>query len=142
VAATSDGRLRAPAPFVEPGTRAGGRFVRVPERAQVVGVARFPASSRTITGSWGRPDGLMRVRKRGRERFLRRAIVGERTAGAGRTAGFFPAELGLSVSLSTTRIFEESSGREWQGTGVLPDIVTMEYERDELCRRRGTTVHQ
>jgi hypothetical protein len=58
----------------------------------------------------------------------RATIVGERTAGAGRSASFFPAELGLSVSLSTTRIFEESTGREWQGTGVLPDVVVTTSE--------------
>jgi C-terminal processing protease CtpA/Prc len=54
----------------------------------------------------------------------RATIVGERTAGAGRTASSFPAELGLSVSVSTTHMFEESSGRHFQGNGVLPDIVT------------------
>jgi DNA gyrase/topoisomerase IV subunit A len=43
VAATSDGyALRfSLAPFVEPFTRAGRRFARVPEKAQVVGVERY-----------------------------------------------------------------------------------------------------
>jgi hypothetical protein len=60
--------------------------------------------------------------------FGRATVVGERTAGAGRTATFFPAELGLVVSLSTTHIFEESSGRHFERTGVLPDIVTTSEE--------------
>jgi hypothetical protein len=62
------------------------------------------------------------------QNFGRATIVGERTAGAGRTASYFPAELGLSVSVSTTHIYEESNGREWERIGVLPDIVTPSEE--------------
>jgi hypothetical protein len=62
------------------------------------------------------------------QHFGRATIVGERTAGAGRNVGQFPAELGLSVSLSTTRVYEPASGREWERTGVLPDIVTTSDE--------------
>jgi acetyl esterase/lipase len=54
----------------------------------------------------------------------RATIVGERTAGAGRMVSFFPAALGLSVGLSTTQMFEESSGRQFERTGVVPDIAT------------------
>jgi hypothetical protein len=62
------------------------------------------------------------------QNFGRAVIVGERTAGAGRNNVFFPAELGLRVSLSTTRVYDPSSGREWERTGVLPDIVTTSEE--------------
>jgi retinol-binding protein 3 len=62
------------------------------------------------------------------QQFGRATIVGERTAGAGRNVVHFPAELGLGVSLSTTRVYEPSSGREWERTGVLPDIVTTSEE--------------
>jgi C-terminal processing protease CtpA/Prc len=62
------------------------------------------------------------------QNFGRATIVGERTAGAGRSASFFPTELGLSVSLSTTHMFEESSGRDFERNGVLPDIVTTSEE--------------
>jgi C-terminal processing protease CtpA/Prc len=62
------------------------------------------------------------------QNFGRATIVGERTAGAGRSAGFFPAELGLSVSVSTLHLYEESSGRDWERVGVLPDIVTTSEE--------------
>jgi retinol-binding protein 3 len=58
------------------------------------------------------------------QHFGRATIVGERTAGAGRNVVHFPAELGFRVSLSTTRVYEPSSGREWERVGVLPDIVT------------------
>jgi hypothetical protein len=54
----------------------------------------------------------------------RATIVGERTAGAGRNVSQFPAELGLRVSLSTTRVYDPSSGRQWERIGVLPDVVT------------------
>jgi hypothetical protein len=62
------------------------------------------------------------------QNFGRATIVGERTAGAGRSASFFPSELGLTVSVSTLHLFEESSGRDWERTGVLPDIVTTSEE--------------
>jgi retinol-binding protein 3 len=62
------------------------------------------------------------------QHFRKAVIVGERTAGAGRNNVFFPAELGLRVSLSTTRVYEPSSGREWERIGVLPDIVTTSEE--------------
>jgi hypothetical protein len=58
------------------------------------------------------------------QNFGRAVIVGERTAGAGRNVVQFPADLGLRVSLSTTRVYDPASGREWERTGVLPDIVT------------------
>jgi hypothetical protein len=58
------------------------------------------------------------------QNFGRATIVGERTAGAGRNVVPFPAEFGLRVSLSTTRVYDPSSGREWERTGVLPDVVT------------------
>jgi hypothetical protein len=62
------------------------------------------------------------------QNFGRATIVGERTAGAGRNVVQFPAELGLRVSLSTTRVYDPSSGREWERIGVLPDIVTTSEE--------------
>jgi retinol-binding protein 3 len=62
------------------------------------------------------------------QNFGRATIVGERTAGAGRNVVQFRAELGLRVSLSTTRVYDPSSGREWERTGVLPDIVTTSAE--------------
>jgi retinol-binding protein 3 len=62
------------------------------------------------------------------QHFRRATIVGERTMGAGRNVVHFPAELGLRVSLSTTRVYEPSSGREWERTGVLPDILTTSEE--------------
>jgi hypothetical protein len=58
------------------------------------------------------------------QNFGRATIVGERTAGAGRNNVWFPAEFGLRVSLSTTRVYDPSSGRGWERIGVLPDIVT------------------
>jgi retinol-binding protein 3 len=58
------------------------------------------------------------------QNFERATIVGERTPGAGRNNVWFPAELGLRVSLSTTRVFDPVSGGGWERTGVVPDIVT------------------
>jgi hypothetical protein len=58
----------------------------------------------------------------------RATIVGERTAGAGRSASFFPVEPGLTVSVSILHLFEESTGRDWERIGVRPDIVTTSEE--------------
>jgi len=62
------------------------------------------------------------------QNFERAVIVGERTPGAGRNNVFFPAELGLRVSLSTTRVYDPLSGGGWERTGVVPDIVTTSEE--------------
>jgi len=62
------------------------------------------------------------------QNFGRATIVGERTAGAGRNVVQYPAELDLRVSLSTTRVYDPSSGREWERIGVQPDIVTTSEE--------------
>jgi retinol-binding protein 3 len=85
------------------------------------------------------------------QNFGRAVIVGERTAGAGRNNVFLPAELGLRVSLSTTRVYEPSSGREWERIGVLPDIVTtseealtaaLEHAREAIRVTRGSGIRQ
>jgi hypothetical protein len=62
------------------------------------------------------------------QNFGRATIVGERTAGAGRSADVFPAELGLSVSVSMSHLYDESSGRDFERSGILPDIATTSEE--------------
>ncbi|HEX8693752.1 MAG TPA: S41 family peptidase [Longimicrobium sp.] len=52
----------------------------------------------------------------------RATLVGQRTAGAGRNNGFFPAAHGMSVSVSISRVTDPRTGREWEGTGVKPDL--------------------
>jgi retinol-binding protein 3 len=83
------------------------------------------------------------------QHFGKAVIVGERTAGAGRNVSHFPAALGLRVSLSTTRVYEPSSGREWERVGVLPDIVTtseealtaaLEHARETIRVTRGPMI--
>jgi hypothetical protein len=54
----------------------------------------------------------------------RATIVGERTAGAGRNVQGVPGALGLTVLVSTTRVFDPATGREWERVGVEPDIAT------------------
>lgn len=53
----------------------------------------------------------------------RATLVGERTAGAGRNNGLFPAAHGMSVSVSVSRVTDPASGREWEMVGVQPDIA-------------------
>jgi C-terminal processing protease CtpA/Prc len=54
----------------------------------------------------------------------RATIVGERTVGAGRNVQGVPGALGLTVLVSTTRVFDPATGREWERVGVGPDITT------------------
>jgi C-terminal processing protease CtpA/Prc len=54
----------------------------------------------------------------------RATIVGERTLGAGRNVQGVPGALGLTVLVSTTRVFDPATGREWERVGVRPDIAT------------------
>jgi hypothetical protein len=53
----------------------------------------------------------------------RATLVGERTAGAGRNNGLFPAAHGMAVSISVSRVTDPASGREWEMVGVQPDIA-------------------
>jgi hypothetical protein len=53
----------------------------------------------------------------------RATLVGERTMGAGRNNGLFPAAHGMSVSVSISRVMDPASGREWESVGVQPDIA-------------------
>jgi C-terminal processing protease CtpA/Prc len=54
----------------------------------------------------------------------RATIVGERTIGAGRNVQGVQGALGLTVWVSTTRVFDPATGREWERVGVEPDIAT------------------
>lgn len=52
----------------------------------------------------------------------RARVVGERTAGAGHNNDFVDAGYGFGVSISFTRVADPRTGKEWQGTGVVPDM--------------------
>lgn len=58
----------------------------------------------------------------------RATMVGETTAGAGRNNAYFPAGKGMAASISISRVTEPGTGREWEGVGVVPDIVTSSDE--------------
>ncbi|MBD0320702.1 MAG: S41 family peptidase, partial [Gemmatimonadetes bacterium] len=53
----------------------------------------------------------------------RATLVGERTAGAGRNNRFFPLGEGMSISISVTRVWDPCTGREWERTGIEPDLA-------------------
>jgi retinol-binding protein 3 len=85
------------------------------------------------------------------QNFERATIVGERTPGAGRNNVWFPAELGLRVSLSTTRVYDPLRGGGWERTGVVPDIVTasdealstaLEHARETIRTAAGSRYHR
>jgi hypothetical protein len=87
------------------------------------------ASTMAPGGPAHRPTGVDHVEHLdGNVGYLKFSLLPPRTAGAGRSASSFPAELGLAVSVSTLHLYEESSGRGWERTGVLPDILTTSEE--------------
>jgi hypothetical protein len=48
--------------------------------------------------------------------------VGSRTAGAGHMVNQLQSGHGFAVGISITRVSDPVTGKEWEGTGVLPDI--------------------
>jgi hypothetical protein len=52
----------------------------------------------------------------------RATIVGSRTAGAGRNVAGFPVGHGIIGSVSFTRVMEPNTRREWERTGIIPDV--------------------
>ncbi|MEP6999868.1 MAG: S41 family peptidase, partial [bacterium] len=65
----------------------------------------------------------------------RATIIGERTAGAGRNNRTIALSDGLLASISITRVSEPTTGREWEGVGVKPDVeVASDSARDVALR--------
>jgi hypothetical protein len=54
----------------------------------------------------------------------RGALVGEHTRGMDHFGNFLPLGEGLEVFLPMGRTFDPVTGRDWEGTGVLPDVST------------------
>ena len=48
--------------------------------------------------------------------------VGSRTAGAGHMVNQLQSGHGFAVGISITRVSDPVTGKEWEGTGVIPDI--------------------
>jgi hypothetical protein len=49
-------------------------------------------------------------------------VVGSRTAGAGHMVNQLQSGYGFAVGISITRVSDPATGREWEGSGVTPDI--------------------
>jgi len=58
------------------------------------------------------------------QNFKRATVVGTRTAGAGRNNATVPLGHGVVGSISFTRVMEPGTRREWERTGITPDIPT------------------
>ena len=58
------------------------------------------------------------------QNFKRATVVGARTAGAGRNNATVPLGHGVVGSVSFTRVMEPGTRREWERTGITPDILT------------------
>lgn len=52
----------------------------------------------------------------------RATLIGETTRGGGRNNEFFPAGSGFMVSVSVAKVWDPCTGREWERTGIAPDI--------------------
>lgn len=69
------------------------------------------------------------------QNFRRATIVGETTAGAGRNNTIVPVGVGLSASISITRVSDARTGREWERVGVKPDIEAPSEDALEAALR-------
>ncbi|HEX7151502.1 MAG TPA: S41 family peptidase [Thermoanaerobaculia bacterium] len=58
------------------------------------------------------------------QQYGRATIVGEKTHGGGRHNAFVPLGNGFTFSVSVGEVVHPVSKRGWQGTGVIPDVVT------------------
>lgn len=52
----------------------------------------------------------------------RATLIGETTRGGGRNNQFFPAGSGFMVSISIAKVWDPCTGKEWERTGIAPDI--------------------
>jgi C-terminal processing protease CtpA/Prc len=61
----------------------------------------------------------------------RARVVGERSAGAAHPSRRLPLSDRFAIMLPTSRAFDPETGRDWEGTGVQPDLETP--AEDALC---------
>ena len=68
----------------------------------------------------------------------RATLIGETTAGANHFGGFEPIGGGLAVFLPVGRTIDPATGKDWEGTGIVPDIaVAPTLALQEALRRAG-----
>lgn len=72
-------------------------------------------------------------------RHTRRAVqIGETTAGANHFGGFEAIGGGLAVFLPVGRTIDPDTGKDWEGTGIAPDVqVAPAQALEEALRRAG-----
>lgn len=56
------------------------------------------------------------------KRTHRATLVGERTAGANHFGGIEPIGAGLAAFIPVGRTYDPDTGKDWEGTGILPDV--------------------
>jgi C-terminal processing protease CtpA/Prc len=68
----------------------------------------------------------------------RATLIGETTAGANHFGGFEPIGGGLAVFLPVGRTIDPATGKDWEGTGIVPDVaVAPTLAVQEALRRAG-----
>lgn len=56
------------------------------------------------------------------QRTHRGTLIGERTAGANHFGGVEPIGAGLAAFIPVGRTYDPDTGKDWEGTGIVPDI--------------------
>lgn len=56
------------------------------------------------------------------QRTHRGTLIGERTAGANHFGGIEPIGAGLAAFIPVGRTYDPDTGKDWEGTGIVPDI--------------------
>ncbi|HEX4695562.1 S41 family peptidase [Sphingomonas sp.] len=72
------------------------------------------------------------------KRTKRATLIGEATAGANHFGGFESIGMGLAVFLPVGRTVDPDTGKDWEGTGIAPDVaVAPTLALEEALRRAG-----
>jgi C-terminal processing protease CtpA/Prc len=68
----------------------------------------------------------------------RATLIGETTAGANHFGGFERIGGGLAVFLPVGRTIDPATGKDWEGTGIVPDVaVAPTLALQEALERAG-----
>ncbi|SFK93330.1 S41 family peptidase [Lysobacter sp. cf310] len=123
--AKNDGAARGPSPFAGPTLRtvAGPAHLLVRQHLAIPDPAErrlnqakvfYLTSKRTRSAGEHFALALQRTH--------RGVLIGERTAGANHFGGIEPIGAGLAAFIPVGRTYDPDTGKDWEGTGIVPDI--------------------
>ena len=74
------------------------------------------------------------------QRTHRGTLIGERTAGANHFGAIEPIGAGLVAFIPVGRTYDPDTGKDWEGTGIVPDITMDQGTRLAKGEKGGGTI--